>query len=137
MAEASPSIFNPPWRVTQGSEGFSYMAVIHFGAGLRAISVALPRHEVRRLSAALDSLADALPPTPTSTAQVQRPPERATAVTFKHEDVNDDGEPIGPVFVSGEDGAPIFDFDWPGSPWLTLVQAKAFAQEYDLIFYED
>jgi hypothetical protein len=128
-----PTVFNPPWEVGE----FQGMAVIYLAAGLRRSGFALLRHEAKKLVHELAELADALPPTPTHAVPPPNPPRAATAVTFKHEDVNDDGEPIGPVFVSGDDGIPIFEFDWPGSLWLTLSQARAFAQEHGLSFDED
>jgi hypothetical protein len=55
-------------------------------------------------------------------------------VIFKHED-EANGEPIGPVYVIGNDVEPFeprpFDPDREPDPWVTLSQAQAIADEHN------
>ena len=122
-------MYNAPFEVETFDDD---LVAIRFGHRLRPFTVALRPAQAESLAERLTEVAADVGASPSTGAAVEETGPRHPAVlTFKHEDVAEDGEPIGPIFVSDDAGVPFADV------WVTRSDARQIAAKQGLRFEED
>ena len=106
------------------------LVAIAFGTPLRQTTIAIQPQAAKELARRLNEVAADVEGSGGDAPEIVEdvPPRGPAGLVFKEEDVAEDGDPIGPIFLVDESGEPLADV------WVTRTQAMQIAEAQGLRF---